>query len=367
MSITIKTVSIVLVCIMMCYQVSGAETVPTEIPPDTIEIHFGDKGKIIIQIDNEEDLKVLKEYDVNLMLEDIDLTEYQDDSLDIVIIEDKGGEKYLKSENLEEDSEFRELEDEFDNNWADRNPEPVPSDAIEEQVVISHAHEKKHKSAGTTMVSFFDFGMNNWIEDGGFPDENNAQYTVRPWGSWYVELKAGMQTHVTGKFAIDYGGGISWYNLKFQDSNTRMVKGEDQVIFTTWDPEVKASKSKLTVAHINAHFVPVFDFGYRKRIKTYEDGTTITRSNYNRNGFRIGAGGYVGYRIDSYSKLVSRKDGHKSKYRERSNYYLNNLRYGVRVLIGYGEVDFFVNYDLNTMFAEDHGPQLNAFSFGVSF
>lgn len=367
MSIAMKTLSIVLVWIMMCYQISKAETILPEIPPDTIEIYFGDKGKIIIQVENEEDLKLLKEYDVNLMLEDIDLKEYQKDSLDVVIIEDKGGEKYLKPENSEEASEFLELEDEFDHNWDHKNPEPEVTESNDDQIIVSHKDDKKHYSAGTTMVSFFDFGMNNWMEDGGFPDENNAQYTVRPWGSWYVELKAGMQTHVTGKFAIDYGGGISWYNLKFQDENTRMIKGSDQVIFTTWDSEVKASKSKLTVAHINAHFVPVFDFGYRKSVKTYDDGTRIKRSYYNRNGFRIGAGGYVGYRIDSYSKLVSRKDDHKSKYRERSNYYLNNLRYGVRVLVGYGEVDFFVNYDLNTMFAENRGPQLNAFSFGVSF
>jgi hypothetical protein len=53
--------------------------------------------------------------------------------------------------------------------------------------------------------------------------------------------------------------------------------------------------------------------------------------------------------------------------RERDNFYLENLRYGARFLLGYGEVDFFVNYDMNTLFSKDRGPELNAITFGLSF
>jgi hypothetical protein len=64
---------------------------------------------------------------------------------------------------------------------------------------------------------------------------------------------------------------------------------------------------------------------------------------------------------------VSRANGDKEKSREKNNFYLNNVRYGGRLLLGFGEVDFFINYDLNTLFAENRGPELNPFSFGINF
>jgi len=326
---------------------------------DTIEVNFGDKGTIIIHVESKEDLEALKEYDINSMLEDIEVPIEEDlDENEKVIMEDDDGTRYLK-DSIEEDEEFRQLENEFDNNDVDEE---------EDTKVYNYDRENRRFSGRkTTFVSGLDFGMNNFLEDGTFPDNNNQQYTVRPWGSWYLALQPTFQTHLVGKLAIDYGGGISWYNFKFQDPRTRLVKGDNGVVFDQWDVEMQSSKSKLTAVYLNAHFVPVLDFGYRARKRTYDDGFVQKRLRYRRNGFRIGAGGYVGTRIDSYQKLVWRGTGHKSKLRERDNFYLENFRYGLRFLLGYGEVDLFVNYDLNSLFAEDRGPELNAISFGLSF
>jgi hypothetical protein len=85
------------------------------------------------------------------------------------------------------------------------------------------------------------------------------------------------------------------------------------------------------------------------------------------NGFRIGLGPYVGYRIDSYSKHVYYSNGDKEKDQDRSSYYLNNFRYGARFQIGYRGTDLFVNYDMNDLYVENRGPKLNALSFGVIF
>ena len=137
--------------------------------------------------------------------------------------------------------------------------------------------------------------------------------------------------------------------------------------FEQWDVELQASKSKLSVAYLSAHFVPVFDFGYRTSTKEYDDGFVQKKTRYRRNGFRIGAGGYVSTRIDSWQKLVWRSTGHRSKLREKDNFYLNNFRYGARFIVGFSEVDFFVNYDISTLFAENRGPELNPISFGFSF
>lgn len=338
-----------------------AEKIPSElIDKDTIEVHFGDKGTILIQVDSKEDLEALKEYDINSMLKDIEVPTKDDQGdAEKIILQDDEGTKYLK-DSVEEDEEFRQLENEFSDNEEDHLK-------VETKKLNFERKAKRYSGSKTDFVSALDFGMNNYLENGKFPDDNNQQYTVRPWGSWYVAIMPTVQTHIGGKFALNYGGGISWYNFKFQDPRTMLVKGDDGVIFDQWPVEWQASKSKLTVVHLNAHFIPMFDFGYRTSKRTYEDGFVQKKTRYRRNGFRIGAGAYVGTRIGSWQKLVWRSTGHKSKLREKDNYYLNNLRYGGRFILGYGEVDMFVNYDMSTLFSENRGPELNPISFGFSF
>jgi len=353
-----KNRSIILMIVLMCFGTfARAEG---ESKADTIEVNFGDKGKIVIHVESREDLEALKKYDLNSMLEDINVPVKDElEENEKVILQDDAGTKYLK-DSVEEDDEFRQLENEFDtDNSYDRS---------DKKNDYQYDRDKNRFSGSkTTFVSGMDFGMNNFLEDGSFPDANNSQYTVRPWGSWYVRLAPTFQTHIGGKFALDYGGGVSFYNFKFQDPRTKLVKGDDGVIFDKWDVDLQSSKSKLTAIYLDAHFVPVLDFGYRTRKRTYDDGFEQKKIRYRRNGFRIGAGGYVGTRIDSYQKLVWQGTGHKSKLRERDNFYLENIRYGARFIVGYGEVDMFVNYDLNSLFAKDKGPELNAISFGFSF
>jgi hypothetical protein len=350
---------------MICYSgVFASDDKLMQSPGDTIEVFFGDKGKIIIHVDSQEDLEVLQEYDINSMLKDIQISAQESpDSVSTLSIEDETGEKYLK----EEDPEFQRLEDEFKGTAATGGAAVAASTKSYKEEPKTAPYKHRYSGKRTRWVSFLDFGMNNYLGEDGFPDASNEQYTVRPWGSWYVAIQPGWQTHITGKFALDYAVSVSWYNFKFQDASTWLIKGEDQVIFDRYPPETKATKSKLTVVYLNAFLVPTFDFGYRVKRKIYEDGTASKKTYYRNSKFRIGLGPYVGYRIDSYTKLVARPSGSKERSRTKDNFFLNNIRYGARFAVGVGVVDFFVNYDINTLFAEDRGPELNAFSFGISF
>jgi len=357
----IKRILLAMTIVGCCPWVSAASLPNNNTNSDTIEVQFGDKGTILIKVDNKEDLDALKEYDLNSILQDIEVPEAEElENAEKVILEEGEGAKYLK-DSVEEDEEFRQLENEFN---VDNDADESSSDDRE------YNYERKAKrfsGSKTSFVSAIDFGINNYLENGGFPEDNNEQYTVRPWGSWYIGIMPTWQTHITGKLALDYGAGISWYNFKFQDPRTRLVKGEDGVEFTQWEVELQSSKSKLTVAHINAHLVPVFDFGYKTSTRVYDDGFEQRRTRFRRNSFRVGVGAYVGTRIDTYQKLVWRQTGHKSKLRERDNFFVNRVRYGARFLLGFSEVDFFVNYDMSTLFAENRGPELNPITFGLSF
>ncbi len=159
-------------------------------------------------------------------------------------------------------------------------------------------------------------------------------------------------------FYLEWGLGVSWYNFKFQNDKTLIVKDSLGLNFTEDTRDVSFIKSRLGVTYINASFVPMLTFGgnrYSRKWRSYN------------NGFRIGAGPYIGYRIGSSTKLVYKEDGDRERDRNRDNFYLNNVRYGVRAQIGIKSADFFFAYDLNELFSSGKGPKLNAFSFGITF
>lgn len=223
---------------------------------------------------------------------------------------------------------------------------------------------ERPKRFGTHNGFNIDLGINNYLEDGGDVQSNSA-YAVKPWGSWYVALKSVNDTHISGPLHLYWGGDISWYNFKFQDESTRIFEGPDQVEFVSADVTgLDPVKSKLTAAYVNASIVPMIQFGQQSRGHHHHDFFDFNDWDDNR-GFRIGIGAYAGYRIASYSKFVAKENGDREKNKDKEGFYLNNFRYGVRLQAGFRNADFFVNYDLNELFAENRGPKLNAFSFGV--
>ena len=234
---------------------------------------------------------------------------------------------------------------------------------------VSQDEEKRTREKrryGTHNDFAVDLGINNFLEDGQSPGNNNELYSVRPWGSWYVGLNSINDTHVSGRLHLEWGGGISWYNFKFEDESVRLEDGPDAVVFSQATDGLDHRKSKLTAAYVNVSAVPMLKFSARRRYdrKWFNWGDDLDFTRRNHGGFRIGAGMYAGYRIASYTKYVFEENGDKEKDKDRDSFFLNNFRYGVRAQMGFRGVDLFFNYDLNELFADSRGPELNAFSFG---
>jgi len=344
---------------------------------DTVEILFGDNSKIVILVNSKEDLEKIQKYDLNAMLKELNVkVEESSDESKVLVIEDETGKKYLKdttlvvnekTRNPEFDAMEREFDREFNSNNSSRENYSDNKDKYDNWWENTENQTKTRVVRGqrTKHRSFMDFGMNNYMSNGSFPDQNNEPYTVKPWGSWYVALGSSFQTRIAGKLGLEWGANLSWYNFKFQDPSQKIMQDENSVF---WEPatEPNPGKSKLTATYLNATLVPVLDFGYHTRIKNYDDGRVAKYINHDSKKFRIGMGGYVGYKIDSYSKFVYHDDG-KKKDHSKKGYYVDNFRYGLRFVLGYDDVDLFVNYDLNNLFYENKGPELNAFSFGISF
>lgn len=245
----------------------------------------------------------------------------------------------------------------FDEDFGD-SPEDLIDKANKDEYIQEETPNVRHSMN-------FEFGMNNYLEDGSFPDANGSLYSVRPWGSWYVGINSYHKFHIEGPLFLDWGKGISWYNFKFEDNATRLTRLEQGVGFVE-DLSVDGIKSKLAVSHLNMSLVPILDFSHGlRKVKSYSvEGFNFTQ--YNKRGFRIGVGAYAGYRIGSHAKYVVRDD-RREKERDKGNFFLNNWRYGIRGQAGFKALDLFFNYDLSPLYVGTMSPDLHPFSFGILF
>lgn len=314
--------------------------------PDTVVVALTPSSTVTLTVGDRADLEKLKQYNFQAMFQDIvTKLEHRDTTrLPGPAESETNNDETSEAEDWNVSgfpSSERSDDDHYDNDNNDWN---------------RHVHRRKF---GRTSQSFnFELGTNNYLNDGNFPNNNDEIYAVRPWGSWYVGLSSIQRTRLSKKFFLEWGVGVNWYNFKFEDDNVLIQKDDNGTHFvadTRYDDYVK---SKLTASYVTATLIPVVDFNDNSRKARFWDGYG--------NSFRIGFGPYVGYRIESHSKLVYKDDG-KQKEKDHDSFYLNNIRYGLRLQMGYRAADFFFNYDLNDLFVEGKGPQLNAFSFGVIF
>ena len=329
---------------------TGYQLKAQSVEADTVIINFGNNSRIIFYIDSQEDLDQLRNYDLNQLAKDFSM-KVENASGDEEVSEESG-EKYLKDTTIIIRDPVKIIERERDND-IEKVREDDNEHATDDRVLVKHYSTKQFFN--------FDLGMNNYLEEGKFPDSYNANHSVRPWGSWYVSLGSMYKSHVDGSLFLEYGGSISWYNFKFEDSETRLFKDDINVSFINDTSGYNYKKSKLTATYLNVSFVPVLYFGDKKSFS----GKSFWKQKYNK-GFRIGLGAYGGYRIGSHAKYVYKQDGNKERDKDKDSFYLNNWRYGARLQVGFKGTDLFVNYDLNELFAEGKGPKLNAFSFGIT-
>jgi hypothetical protein len=326
---------------------------PLSAQADSVIINVGESSKVIFAIGDKKDLETLKQYDFQAVVNDLAAKLEAGDSTTL----DKPAEAYVKQEETTPE-EYKVTTEDDDEDWDESWEKRRNENRYEYNGYRDSRRSDRNYYGRRTRHSFnIDLGMNNYIGQDDIPDFE--PYTVKQWGSWYVALNATERTRVGRTFFLEWGAGVSWYNFKYENESVVMGMDSIDVSFTPSAEEVEFVKSKLTAAYVNAFLIPVFDFGGNSRKAMFFDG-------HHSESFRIGAGPYVGYRIDSYTKNVFKAGGDKHKDHNHQNFYLDNLRYGLRLQIGFRDCDVFVNYDLNELYTAGKGPRLNAFSFGIT-
>ena len=309
---------------------------------DTVTVDLARTSKIVFTMQDRSDLEQLEQYDFDALFSDILSKLESGDTLvnpatDSTLINASPSDYYENDGDDDWDDDDDEWDDDNDCDHDDWD----------------HHHDKVWQSFN------FDFGINNYLEDGSFPDYSGAQYTVRPWGSWYVGLNSILHTDVSQKFFIEWGFGVSWYNFKFQEDNTLVTKTPIATIFTEDQRPLDFEKAKLEATYLNVSIIPMYAFGANHHHSRW--------NHHGHDSFRIGIGPYAGYRVESHSKLVYNEDGDTEVEKEKDNFYLNNFRYGLRLQLGTQGIEFFTAYDLNPLFATGKGPDLHAITFGIVF
>ena len=312
---------------------------------DTVIVSLGNSSKVVFTMQDRSDIEILKYYNFQDLFEDI---------LDRIEASDSNAVQANENEVAREES--REEEEAW------RSSDDSDRDDDDEEEWSREEKHRRGRIGRTWQTTNLDLGINNYLsESDQFPDRNE-NHSVRPWGSWYLGINSLQRTKAGRNFFIEWGLGVSWYNFKFQNDLMTLNSTPEEVSFSPVlaNPEYDYIKSKLRVTYINASLVPVLDFGNRGRRARIWDSYGSQ--------FRIGIGPYVGYKIGSKSKTVYLdEEDHRKKEKNRDSFYLNDLRYGARLQVGFRSTDFFINYDANELFKEGHGPKLNAVSFGIIF
>jgi hypothetical protein len=208
--------------------------------------------------------------------------------------------------------------------------------------------ERKGQLQPVNQSWVLDLGWNNYLENGSFPDANNAPYRLQTFNSVYVGVGSMWLFRLGGeKSPISLRTGImaDWYNFRFFPQNY-ISADENGVVFGNYEQDFGQSirKSKLVVPYLQ---IPLM---LRFRVPVHKQAS-----------IKIGLGGYAGLRMGGRTKVNIGDE----RIREKDSYYLSNWRYGLEANVGINEFTLFCKYDLNPLFVENKGPKLNAISFGV--
>jgi hypothetical protein len=214
---------------------------------------------------------------------------------------------------------------------------------------LNEANRTRH-SAKTDLV--FDLGLNALTNRGsGSPD-------LRTLGSRYVNIGLNTAVRLGGQSSpayIIFGPEFAFNNYMLEGNN----KWINQNNVTSVVPETNGRQYQKTKLATSTFTVPLMlEFNFREK---------DAHTGRSRDGFRVGAGGFVGYRLGSWTKLKYFEEGNTYKDKNYGSYNLTDWQYGLQGVIGYRSLTFFAKYNLNDLFRENQGPKAQTVSFGIRF
>ncbi|MDU0370039.1 outer membrane beta-barrel protein [Hymenobacter endophyticus] len=242
--------------------------------------------------------------------------------------------------------------DESTDGGSDRVSVRVGATAASDSIRNAQRQAKREEYQNRAVHSNFniDLGLNALVDKGA--DANGVTPELRPIASRYVSLNWHYDIRLGEKGSVLYlrTGPELAFNNYMLDGNYQFTNTNGVTTLSKAEAGRSLEKSKLAVTSINLPLMPMLNFQDKK----------------GKNAFRIGAGGFVGYRLGSHTKLKYEQDGNTKKDKDRGSYNLEDFQYGVQGLVGIRGINLFAKYNLNDTFKNNRGPQAQTFSFGLS-
>lgn len=200
-------------------------------------------------------------------------------------------------------------------------------------------------------ILLIDFGFN-------FLTDNPEGMDVGFWGSkivnfyYYWDIPIG-KSH----FSFGPGIGLGLEKYSFEDNNTLALdnSGNTEIIEVSsiLDDDVEIKKSKIAANYID---VPI-EFRFHANKENHDLG------------FRAAVGGKVGFLFAGHTKIKYEGDGDNKKLKQKEDFNLQRLRYGVTARIGFPGINLFGFYSLSELFESGKGPDettASSFNLGIS-
>nr|MBP7170021.1 PorT family protein [Bacteroidales bacterium] len=219
----------------------------------------------------------------------------------------------------------------------------IPEKGKKSDEIIEYKEVKKFKGHW----SGFELGIN------GFMDKNQsmtqtgdiAWMDLKQARSWNTNINF---TQYSIGFGTDKAGLVTGLGLEFNDyhfSNPITLKVENGV--TVVDSSYiqagyKVEKTKITMSHLTLPLLLEFQIpmGEKRKDRIY-----------------ISAGVIGGVRLGSHTKVVY-DDGSRHKDKNRGDFNIATLRYGLTARMGYKGIRLFANYYPVQLFEKGKGPEL---------
>ncbi|RDC63167.1 outer membrane beta-barrel protein [Adhaeribacter pallidiroseus] len=211
---------------------------------------------------------------------------------------------------------------------------------------VRRARNERKMSRRHHFFSTVDLGLNTFVN---LPETKNSLFDLKPIGSRFVSLNQYITTRLGGvKSPLHLRTGLEFaFNNYMLAKNHRIADENDVTVFYN-ETTLSLEKSKLTASSINLPLMLELNFKDRN----------------GKESFKIGGGGFIGYRLGSHTKIKYQSEGNTYKDKERGNYNLEDMQYGVNFVIGYKWINLFAKYNMNDLFKENRGPKMNVVSFG---
>jgi hypothetical protein len=166
------------------------------------------------------------------------------------------------------------------------------------------------------------------------------------WGSRTINVYYQYEIRILkSSFSLVPGIGLSLERFKFKNGATFAYDAEDslKLLLPSETPVTGLKKSQLITNYVD---VPL-------ELRFTSNPDDPTRS------FKAAIGGRIGYMYDSFAKLKYKADGETKQLKDKQEWNLTRLRYGVYGKFGIGNFALFGYYNLTPLFKEGKGPGQN--------